>query len=103
MQKGQEIKDMCSFVITRVYGMYDQYLNKILDAIISQEYDTLNHSLNDAISAQNQEEQITKDNLNKVNQWLDSAKLSYEKQQKEKTDAYLSKRLKEVEFEKQRN
>jgi len=40
---------MCAFTVTRVYGLYNQYLNKILDNILNKEIQALNSELDKEI------------------------------------------------------
>lgn len=54
-----DIQDMCAYTITRVYGMYNQYLNKILDNILSKEIQALNKELDKAITESNKKEENT--------------------------------------------
>eukprot|EP00347_Sterkiella_histriomuscorum_P021713 403333022 len=97
------ISDMCAYTITRVYGMYDQYLNKILDNILTKEINALNMELDHAIQEANQHEIDSKANLDKISKWLDELKVQSDVEQKQKNEVMLKERLREIDLEKAQN
>ncbi|CDW72804.1 UNKNOWN [Stylonychia lemnae] len=95
-----DIQDMCAYTITRVYGMYNQYMNKILDNILSKEIQALNQELDKQIQSQHKKEEQTQVNLDKITKWLDELKVKSEQETRQKDIQLLNERLREIQIEK---